>query len=50
MAAVLAKGKTKIVNAAREPEIQDLVKCLNKMGAKIKGAGKKCCYCYGQDK
>tara|TARA_B100001123_G_scaffold248030_1_gene277024 strand:- start:920 stop:2173 length:1254 start_codon:yes stop_codon:yes gene_type:complete len=41
MAAVLAKGKTKIVNAAREPEIQDLVKCLNKMGAKIKGAGKK---------
>ena len=39
MAAVLAKGKTKILNAAREPEIQDLAKCLNKMGAKIIGAG-----------
>ena len=35
MAAVLAEGKTKIINAAREPEIQDLINCLNKMGAKI---------------
>ena len=40
MAAVLAKGKTKILNAAREPEVQDLANCLNKMGAKIFGAGK----------
>ena len=40
MAAVLAKGKTKIINAAREPEIQDLANCLNKMGANILGAGK----------
>lgn len=39
MAAVLAEGKTKIVNAAKEPEIQDLADCLNKMGAKILGAG-----------
>ena len=35
MAAALAEGKTKIINAAREPEIQDLINCLNKMGAKI---------------
>ncbi len=39
MAAVLAKGKTVIHNAAREPEIEDLAELLNKMGAKISGAG-----------
>ena len=39
MAAVLAEGKTIISNAAREPEIQDLCEMLNKMGAKIRGAG-----------
>ena len=39
MAATLAKGKTTIINAAREPEIQDLCQMLNKMGAKIKGEG-----------
>ncbi len=39
MAAVLAKGKTIILNAAREPEIEDLAELLNKMGAKIEGAG-----------
>lgn len=39
MAAVLANGKTKIINAAREPEIEDLAELLNKMGARIKGAG-----------
>jgi UDP-N-acetylglucosamine 1-carboxyvinyltransferase len=39
MAAVLAKGKTTIRNAAREPEIEDLAELLNKMGAKISGAG-----------
>ncbi len=39
MAAALAKGKTTIENAAREPEIADLAKCLNAMGAKISGAG-----------
>ncbi len=39
MAAALAKGKTTIHNAAREPEIEDLAELLNKMGAKITGAG-----------
>jgi len=39
MAAALAKGSTKLVNVAREPEIADLVNCLNKMGARIYGAG-----------
>ncbi len=39
MAAALAKGKTTIKNAAEEPEIEDLAELLNKMGARIKGAG-----------
>jgi UDP-N-acetylglucosamine 1-carboxyvinyltransferase len=39
MAASLAKGTTVIENAAREPEIGDVADCLNKMGAKITGAG-----------
>lgn len=39
MAAVLAKGSTYIINAAEEPEIVDLANYLNKMGAKVKGAG-----------
>tara|TARA_Y100001970_G_scaffold293747_1_gene442842 strand:- start:2535 stop:3788 length:1254 start_codon:yes stop_codon:yes gene_type:complete len=39
MAATLAKGKTIISNAAKEPEIEDLAQCLNKMGANIIGAG-----------
>ncbi|WP_018306090.1 UDP-N-acetylglucosamine 1-carboxyvinyltransferase [Desulfitobacterium hafniense] len=39
MAAVLAKGTTTIYNAAREPEIIDLQNFLNKMGAKVRGAG-----------
>jgi len=39
MAAVLAKGETVIENAAREPEIVDLAKCLVAMGAKITGIG-----------
>ena len=39
MAASLANGKTVIRNAAQEPEIEDLAKLLNKMGARIKGAG-----------
>lgn len=41
MAAVKAKGITVIRNAAREPEIVDLIYFLNKMGGKIKGAGTK---------
>ncbi|MGH7013608.1 MAG: UDP-N-acetylglucosamine 1-carboxyvinyltransferase [Stellaceae bacterium] len=39
MAAALADGESVIVNAAREPEIGDLARCLNSMGAKIEGAG-----------
>lgn len=39
MAAVLAEGETVIENAAREPEVIDLIECLNAMGAKITGAG-----------
>lgn len=39
MAATLAEGKTTIKNAAREPEVTDLVNFLNKLGAKITGVG-----------
>ena len=39
LASCLGEGTTIITNAAREPEIEDLVKYLNKMGAKIKGIG-----------
>ncbi len=41
MAAVLAEGKTILKNAAREPEVIDLISCLKKMGAKINGEGTK---------
>jgi len=39
MAAALADGETVLENAAREPEVVDLARCLNAMGAKIRGAG-----------
>ncbi|MDI4646556.1 UDP-N-acetylglucosamine 1-carboxyvinyltransferase [Cohnella hashimotonis] len=39
MAAVMAKGRTTIIGAAREPEIQDLQRFLNAIGAKVRGAG-----------
>lgn len=39
ISSVLAKGKTTIINAAREPEISDLAAFLNSCGAKIFGAG-----------
>jgi UDP-N-acetylglucosamine 1-carboxyvinyltransferase len=39
MAATLAEGKTVLNNAAREPEIVDLAELLNKMGARVRGAG-----------
>ena len=39
LAAVLARGETVLLNAAREPEITDLADCLNAMGAKVEGAG-----------
>ena len=39
MAATLAKGRTTIENAAREPEVEELARVLNKMGARVHGAG-----------
>jgi UDP-N-acetylglucosamine 1-carboxyvinyltransferase len=39
MAATLAEGETRLVNAAREPEITDLAECLLRMGAGIEGIG-----------
>jgi UDP-N-acetylglucosamine 1-carboxyvinyltransferase len=39
MAAVLAEGETVLENAAREPEVVDLARCLTAMGARIDGAG-----------
>ena len=39
LASIYAEGVTQITNSAMEPEIVDLAKCLNKMGAKIEGAG-----------
>jgi UDP-N-acetylglucosamine 1-carboxyvinyltransferase len=39
MAAALAEGTTLIENAAREPEVLDLARCLGAMGARIEGAG-----------
>jgi UDP-N-acetylglucosamine 1-carboxyvinyltransferase len=39
MAATLAEGVTTLENAAREPEVVDLARCLNAMGARITGAG-----------
>ena len=39
MASVLAKGATRVTNAAREPEIVDIAAFLTKMGARIEGAG-----------
>ncbi|MEE8188234.1 MAG: UDP-N-acetylglucosamine 1-carboxyvinyltransferase, partial [Kiloniellales bacterium] len=39
MAATLARGQTRLLNAAREPEVTDLAECLVKMGARIEGIG-----------
>jgi UDP-N-acetylglucosamine 1-carboxyvinyltransferase len=39
MAASLAKGRTTIENAAREPEVEELARVLNKMGGRVHGAG-----------
>lgn len=39
MATALAKGRSTLVNCAREPEVVELARVLNKMGAKVKGAG-----------
>jgi UDP-N-acetylglucosamine 1-carboxyvinyltransferase len=47
MAATLAKGTTTLRNAAREPEIVDLAELLNKMGARVNGAGEETVYIEG---
>jgi UDP-N-acetylglucosamine 1-carboxyvinyltransferase len=39
MAAALARGRTTLVNCAREPEVEELARVLNKMGARVEGAG-----------
>ena len=50
LAAVLAKGETRILNAAREPEIADLARLLNAMGARVRGAGESTIYIDGVKK
>lgn len=50
MAASLADGETILENAAREPEIVDLAKCLTAMGAKISGAGSDTIHIEGVEK
>ncbi|MCL2617821.1 MAG: UDP-N-acetylglucosamine 1-carboxyvinyltransferase [Defluviitaleaceae bacterium] len=47
LAAVAAEGTTRIINAAREPEIEDLAKYLNAMGADVHGAGGRTIVIYG---
>ncbi len=50
MAATLAKGRTELVNAAREPEISDLARCLVAMGANIEGIGSETVIIEGVDR
>ncbi len=49
MAAALAKGRTTLVNCAREPEVEELGRVLNKMGAHIDGAGTDVIHIQGAD-
>src|SRR5438270_1166820 len=49
MAAALAKGRTTLVNAAREPEVEELGRVLNKMGAGVDGAGTDVSHIEGRD-
>jgi UDP-N-acetylglucosamine 1-carboxyvinyltransferase len=49
MAAALAKGRTTLVNCAREPEVEELARVLNKMGAEIDGAGTDVIHVRGRD-
>jgi UDP-N-acetylglucosamine 1-carboxyvinyltransferase len=49
MAAALAKGRTTLVNAAREPEVEELGRVLNKMGARVDGAGTSIVRIEGKD-
>ena len=49
MAAALAKGRTILVNSAREPEVEELGRVLNKMGARVEGAGTDVIVIHGAD-
>jgi len=49
MAAALAKGRSTLVNCAREPEVEELGRVLNKMGAKVDGAGTSIVHIEGRD-
>jgi UDP-N-acetylglucosamine 1-carboxyvinyltransferase len=49
MAAALAKGQTTLVNCAREPEVEELGRVLNKMGARVEGAGTSIIHIHGAD-
>ena len=50
MAAALAKGRTTLVNCAREPEVEELGRVLNKMGAQVDGAGTDVIHVRGSDR
>ncbi|MEO7332161.1 MAG: UDP-N-acetylglucosamine 1-carboxyvinyltransferase, partial [Minicystis sp.] len=49
MAAALAKGRSTLVNCAREPEVEELGRVLNKMGAVVDGAGTDVIHVEGRD-
>ena len=49
MAAALAKGRSTLVNAAQEPEVEELGRVLNKMGAHVEGAGTHVIHIEGRD-
>jgi UDP-N-acetylglucosamine 1-carboxyvinyltransferase len=49
MAAALAKGRTQLIGAAREPEVEELARVLNKMGARVDGAGTDVIHIEGVD-
>jgi UDP-N-acetylglucosamine 1-carboxyvinyltransferase len=50
MAAALAKGRSTLVNCAREPEVEELGRVLNKMGAEVDGAGTDVIHIRGSDR
>src|SRR5580658_9699525 len=50
MAAALAKGRSTLVNCAREPEVEELARVLNKMGAEVDGAGTDVMHIRGSDR
>ncbi len=47
MAAALARGRSTLINCAREPEIEELGRVLNKMGARVEGAGTSTIHIHG---